>query len=981
MIKVDKITAAILALLLALASASAQIFPTDTHSAERLSSREGLPFDYVDDIFRDDAGFIWISLYGGGLTRYDGQNFLTYTTSTPQRINSDYVTMTCQDGFQRLWVTTWQGINLIDLRTLDVLPLPEQLNTLVGNTFCNCITQDAAGCVWFSLRMRLYRMAFDSEGRIASLESVSLLPEEGAESGTLANLQIFRDVEGNGTMWVDIGGRLCRISPAEDGRLVSETLFPDLDLGEGNKVTGFIRKGNEVWISSEQGVFRLDTNSGNWKHYRHDPADPGSLAGDRVPAIALSESQRILVGTIKGLNVYDPLSDSFEYYNSDVDRDGNKCLYNDFINCIEIVGQDIWIGTEIEGITRLKSKRLGVTNVQRRPNDSESFPLSPVSAIYYDSKGQLWLGLVQDGLYYQPEGQAGYRPVRTSASETGTNTVNAIEEGPQGSLWIGTMGGGLDRLEQGRDGRVRTVHIPIEAESPYPNYIYDLQYDPLHRFLWIGAQDAIYCFDTVSSSFRTDLTIPANTCYCLFIDSAERLWAGHQNGIIRLDLHTLEMTEFDGIQRVLCLAENAAREILAGTNGDGLFFLEHGEFPAAEASLRQLSADDGLPDNRVYSILPAREDLWISTPNGLALISGSGIHSYAVSDGLANERFYRNSACRNPGGGLCFGHMSGFSVVFPGQKPQKETESRLVFTDVSVSGVGAHIYREQKVQLHERDHFVSFSFADLSFNDPRDLSFKYTIDPDGKDWITLTSREEVIHLGSLRSGKYLLRLRAEKHSGAILGETSLEFEVKPYFYKTPWFFLLVLMMLGLLSYFGARARTKYFAKRQEALQKEIESQVRRISEQKQALEQQTEELMRQNQQLAKQNEELASQKLLQNLDFKIENTRGGENFLDKAMRTVKELYKDSTLDIGTFSRAMGMSRSVLNLKMNEFTGMPVGQFIRTYRLSVAKEILMHKDKSELNIADIAYEVGFNDPKYFTRCFTREFGYPPSTIKD
>ena len=61
MIKVDKITAVILTLLLALASASAQIFPTDTHSAERLSSREGLPFDYVDHIFQDDAGFIWIS--------------------------------------------------------------------------------------------------------------------------------------------------------------------------------------------------------------------------------------------------------------------------------------------------------------------------------------------------------------------------------------------------------------------------------------------------------------------------------------------------------------------------------------------------------------------------------------------------------------------------------------------------------------------------------------------------------------------------------------------------------------------------------------------------------------------------------------------------------------------------------------------------------------------------------------------------------
>ncbi len=74
-----------------------------------------------------------------------------------------------------------------------------------------------------------------------------------------------------------------------------------------------------------------------------------------------------------------------------------------------------------------------------------------------------------------------------------------------------------------------------------------------------------------------------------------------------------------------------------------------------------------------------------------------------------------------------------------------------------------------------------------------------------------------------------------------------------------------------------------------------------------------------------------------------------------------------------------MSRSVLNDKIQKAFGQPIGQFIRTYRLNIAKEILT-QGAQEMNISEVAYEVGFNDPKYFTRCFTKEFGIAPSAIK-
>ena len=73
---------------------------------------------------------------------------------------------------------------------------------------------------------------------------------------------------------------------------------------------------------------------------------------------------------------------------------------------------------------------------------------------------------------------------------------------------------------------------------------------------------------------------------------------------------------------------------------------------------------------------------------------------------------------------------------------------------------------------------------------------------------------------------------------------------------------------------------------------------------------------------------------------------------------------------------------LVNKKMKNLTGQSAGQFIRNYRLNIARElILKNKVTRNKNISEIAYEVGFNDPKYFTRCFTRHFNQTPSSMMD
>jgi AraC-like DNA-binding protein len=71
---------------------------------------------------------------------------------------------------------------------------------------------------------------------------------------------------------------------------------------------------------------------------------------------------------------------------------------------------------------------------------------------------------------------------------------------------------------------------------------------------------------------------------------------------------------------------------------------------------------------------------------------------------------------------------------------------------------------------------------------------------------------------------------------------------------------------------------------------------------------------------------------------------------------------------------MSMSRTQLHNKVKALTGRSATAYLRFVRMSEAQKLL--KDPN-LNISDIAYQVGFNDPGYFTRSFVKVYGFAPS----
>ena len=100
-----------------------------------------------------------------------------------------------------------------------------------------------------------------------------------------------------------------------------------------------------------------------------------------------------------------------------------------------------------------------------------------------------------------------------------------------------------------------------------------------------------------------------------------------------------------------------------------------------------------------------------------------------------------------------------------------------------------------------------------------------------------------------------------------------------------------------------------------------------------------------------------------------------ELFLKKAHECIYNHLDDSDYNRDTFAADMGASPSTLYNKLRALTGMNVSNFIRDIRMKEAMR-LMQKNP-DIRISDLAYKVGFKDPKYFSTCFKKEFGIQPS----
>ena len=964
--KVDFLLAIFTCLLLLPSKAYAQTEAEDYMVVNQLSRENGLPDMDVNGIYFDSKGYAWISTFGGGLVRYDGDSFLRFSQKTDPAFVSDFVDVCCEDNYGRLWIPCAGGMSLLDLNTLaltDDFPVFSRKHSMFSP---GPVIKDADGCLWFTSDDMLFRVAFADDGNRFVVDSLRC-------NVSNANLMSrVGDVDNDGSVWITQGGRFCRVRHIEGQGLRVSEILPGIDIGEDNKATAWLRSGNDVWVGTMRGLYRINVTTGNSACFLHSESDRQSLPNDEITALCFSPEEDIVIGTLGGVSIYNSAEQRFDNYRARPNGYGNTILPGEMVRSVVIRNRQIWVGLEAEGLAVIRRKPLQIINPSHIESTTSPIPSTPVRALFIDSKDVLWLATTEYGVCRQV-GNLLFRNYNAGNSGLADNSVTTFCEDGQGRIWVGSVNGHVNYINMsGAD----VFHNPegYKGETARSiDVIIGMVYDSVNDFVWITARSGLYYYDLRRSRFER---FPGKTSSCLgvCIDS-DKLWVSSLEGVCVIDLETLESRTIEGLPYCLALVPDGDT-LWAGAFGSGLYRVENylGEKP----EITVYSESDGLADNQVYGLLMDGIYLWITTENGLSRMDTQvgEITSFGTKDGLKSMAFCENSLAKGSDGTIWFGQKEGLSILRSsyvrneyGSKPDIVISgyySKDLFHSLPPSGT---------IDKDEKDTDFTLKFSDLSYGKRQDIVYESRILPVDREWSPVFENETHVKFGHIPGGKYRIQVRAVDKKGNVLSQDEKSLNVKPVLYKRWWARLLGLLLLALIVQLIVAWNTKAVNKTKVRLQQEVEKQTKILHDQKMELEKRAEELSEQNALLQKQNEMIASHNTLLSSSLSSRES----DFSTKLLETIQKQYKDPDLDVQALADAMGMSRNLLNEKIQQTLGQSIVQFIRTYRLNVAKEMICNGTNKDMNISEIAYEVGFNDPKYFTRCFTKEFNATPSDL--
>ena len=952
---------------------------TERYNLTYLDLGNGLPHNNVSDIFEDSNGFLWISTFGGGLVRYDG-----YGVMEPRLdLNSKSCRNITEDNFHRLWVAFDEGINIIDLRTMNaVVPDHPDLKKLLVQPSIRCY-RDAIGRIWIINNQQVSLVKFKENGEI---DKICAYPH----NWRMLDMAIS-DIEGNGKPWVGIDSCLYRLVE-RDGKLIRQEISPLLKPLQDYYITDILKRNNVVWITTNMGLFRYDPYRQKLDAYHHSDA-PGTLSHVFLSSLAVTPDNHLLVGSLAGVNIYDDQTDSFTVWNSE----SNPPLQSDFVHSIRVYHGHIWVCTESGGIACLAPRRLLLRN-SVHTMDPRSLSPNPVNAMYAEPDGRLWVGTVEGGLNLREKGSTDFIHFTTSNSGMSHNSVSALAADHHGRLWIGTWGGGVCVTDRKSPQQISRIDLSREY-GIRTSFVGALANDTINDGLWIGSNAGLYYYDYKTQQIEEPFEGCRSVTGCIgaIVDRDGILWMGCMQGLRLVDLnsgrqgrrpfktegiaHKLDEPGSRIVDKISSFYQSKDGTLWLGSNGYGLYRLVKGKDGGRQ--FEALTTEDGLAFGGVKGMVEdLNGHLWVTTQNGLSVYDPKThiFSNYFESEGLVNHHFYWNSAVRDNAGVIYLGSEGGLIEVL-GENTESKPYGKLVFTHLMVDNqdviAGSDYLSEDisiasSIQLHESNRSFTIAFSALDYGNEDRVMFSYRMKGLDNEWTPLRLGEHSVRYSALPPGRYTFEVKYVSTLSADLTDTaSIEVIVHPAFWNSWWFRLLLsILFVVLIIYIYNRWAARL--KRLEAEQ--LLSPIRKVLEESEDPRQ-----LQSRIQIILDNQERYKQSVSKSVEAdKVEVMKTTKPFMERVMEIMEANYMDSEFGVQEFCDALGMSRTVASKHLNSEVGVPVGQFIRNYRLNMAKELLLSKAGNR-NVTEIAYAVGFNDPKYFTRCFTKTFGVSPSAF--
>ena len=802
-------------ILLLLLLATCRLFAQPAVSGfQKISIEQGLSNQAVYSLLQDRQGFIWVGTQSG-LDRFDGYRFAHYDRrpGDPNSLADNFINCLHEDRAGAIWVGNRKGLSRLDKTTEQFQNFPSP-----GTTQILAIAEDKTGNLWLGTSGGL--MQFD----ILKKEYRRIPWQPAGTTSSRISALLF---DGQGTLWAAAEAGLLRLDPDSNLSISNFPIprFPVRSLcADGEAV---------LWLGTSTGLYRFDKKSGQAQAV----GEPNEIA-----LVTKDSRGRLLAGSLKGIEVFDPASKTLRPFLKDETKGGWFKASRPQV-LLEDRNQTYWLGTFSDGIYRFDPLQKRFRHFRHEPGNPLSLSDNFTIALFEDSRGYVWAGTDANLNLQNP---ADGRFTTFSAQPTGM--VRSIFEDKDGVMWVGVPTGVI-RQERGKP----PVWLRYDRNEPLPSCpgaAVKTIFQDKSGELWFGGGNGLFRHQPGSGTFRqvelSRLKADSTMIYHVTEDGQSNLWVSTSNGLVRLDKSRSDIHYFfHDPADPASLCDNNISSVAVAANGQIWVASYDGGFEKYDpktGNFRHFNQRQGLPDEKIWGIVEDGSGyLWLSHCRGLSRFDPrtETFRHFDMSDGLQDHEFTIGSFHRGKKTGrLYFGGAQGFNVFHPDSLRFNETPPPVVFTAFryhtgdpeetdfrkipGISGI-AGVSLDYPVQT------IVCEFAALNFRQPGKNRFSYRLAGAQDNWVDLGNKTEVT-FANLRPGTYRLHVKASNNDGVWNEEgATLTITLHPPWWATWWAYVLYALAIGTAVWLFYRNRLRQKMREQETLRlKELDEFKRRF---------------------------------------------------------------------------------------------------------------------------------------------------------
>ncbi len=802
---------------------------------ERVGSESGPPAEVITAIHQDRAGFIWIGSRDG-LVLYDGHAFRVFEhdAADPTSISDNTIRTIYEDRSGQLWLgTNTGGLNRLDRSswTFEHFRHDSSNPDSLSHDSVYAILEDGQGDLWIGTQLGLNRL------RKGASEFERFLSDPQSPDSLSHDYVYALHEDRDGALWVStIGGGLNRRDPVS-GKFYAYRHDPDdpgtltsdgvLDIAEDSA--------GRLWISTMDGLNCLNRTTGRIRRFEYDPDGVG-ISDPVLTSLAFGPSDQLWIATHGGgLDRLDTVTGEFRNWRHDPAR-SHSLGSDEVVSLAADASGTLWIGTWGGGLNRVTPSSLLLSETAGVVRMPEGLDVDNVTGLMLDGDGGLWIGTRSGDVVRRDLQHMTDRAFIRGGSAGSSRIVLGFVEGPDGNVWVGSSAG-LIRIDR-TDGEHRIyAHDPTEPTSIGPGYVKAMLLDRQRRF-WVGTGEGglqqVGVDGQVLKRFLHDPADPASlsddyvTALCE--DRRGTLWIGTRSGGLnafdpqagRAVRYLPDAGDENALSHhyVTSIIEDAAGTLWVGTGGGGLNQVELGS--DGRPVFTRYSESSGLSDDDVMGLLEDDDgSLWVSTKRGVTRLDPTtgDTDNLSVSDGLPSGEFEAGTAVRDATT-LYFGSVKGLVAIPTGTPVERREPSPTVITSVRTAEGelkgDAPAWELQTLNV-PWGSWLSLQFAVLDYSAERRHRYAYRLGGSDGTWVALGPTREITFT-DLEPGTYEFDVRGRNSQGVWSQATSdLHFRIIPPFWMTNWFRALAGLLVISLVVVGHRWRISAVAKRNREL--------------------------------------------------------------------------------------------------------------------------------------------------------------------